>query len=140
VNELTSPVDGSQVLLSVNGGLMRGLKASDRMLAAGATYVRDAATAPRYRLWSVADNYPAMLRDDDGNGSSIALELWSLTPAGLLRIYRGEPPELSLGWVILEDGSRVLGVLGESAVVEGQREITEWGGWRAYTEREGIAG
>ena len=140
MSELASPVDDNQVLLAVNGGLMRGLKAADRMTEAGATFVREATTAPKYRLWSVADNYPAMLRDDDGNGTSIAVELWSVTPENLLRIYRGEPPELSLGWVTVEDGNRVLGVLGEYAIVEGQREITKWGGWRAYAEAEGVPG
>ncbi|NJN69928.1 MAG: glutamyl-tRNA amidotransferase, partial [Nitrospira sp.] len=34
--------------------------------------------------------------------------------------------------VRLEDGSFVLGVLGEPALVEGQREITAYGGWRSY--------
>ena len=34
--------------------------------------------------------------------------------------------------VMLEDGSEVLGVLGEPILVEGQREITQHGGWRAY--------
>jgi allophanate hydrolase len=34
--------------------------------------------------------------------------------------------------VRLEDGSLVLGVLGEQALVEGHREITKYGGWRAY--------
>jgi len=132
--------DTSRVLLAVNGGLMRGLKACDRMTEAGASYVRDATTAPTYRLWSVDDNYPAMLRVKDGDGSSIAVEVWSLTPGGLVQIYVGEPPELSIGWVDLEDGTRVFGVLGEAAIVESQQEITNYGGWRAYIEAEGVSG
>jgi hypothetical protein len=34
--------------------------------------------------------------------------------------------------VTLDDGSEVLGVLGEPILCEGQKEITETGGWRAY--------
>jgi hypothetical protein len=132
--------EAARVLLAVNGGLMRGLTANGRMVAAGATYVREVTTAPGYRLWSVRDEYPAMLRAIGVTGSRIAMEEWSVTPAGVLQIYRGEPPELSLGWVELDDGTRVLGVLGEAAVVEGQREITRFGGWRSYTQAEGIAG
>jgi hypothetical protein len=30
----------------------------------------------------------------------------------------------------------VLGVLGEPALVEGQREITDYGGWRSYVARQ----
>jgi hypothetical protein len=29
-------------------------------------------------------------------------------------------------------------VLGEPALVEGQREITRYGGWRAYVAAEGV--
>jgi len=43
-----------------------------------------------------------------------------------------EPPGLCIGKVRLEDGSIVLGVLGEPALVEGHREITSYGGWRGY--------
>jgi hypothetical protein len=35
--------------------------------------------------------------------------------------------------VVLNDGSVVLGVLGEPSLCEGQREITSFGSWRAYT-------
>jgi hypothetical protein len=49
-----------------------------------------------------------------------------------------EPTGLSIGKVRLEDGSEVLGVLGEPILCEGQREITAHGGWRAYVAaREG---
>ena len=47
-------------------------------------------------------------------------------------------PELTIGKVRLADGSTVLGVIGEPALVEGQTEITRHSGWRAYTAAEGI--
>ena len=37
------------------------------------------------------------------------------------------------GKVKLTDGSEVLGVLGEPILCAGQKEITSFGGWRAYT-------
>jgi hypothetical protein len=40
--------------------------------------------------------------------------------------------------VVLDDGSVILGVIGEPALVEGQREITEHGGWRAYAAAHGL--
>jgi hypothetical protein len=43
-----------------------------------------------------------------------------------------EPPGLCIGKVQLADGEETLGVLGEPALCEGQREITRYGGWRAY--------
>ena len=122
----------SAVLLVVNGTLMRGLKLNPNMLAAGATFVREAATEPAYRLWTINDDHPAMIRVTDASGVAVQLEVWSVPAAGLAAILLNEPPGLAIGKVRLADGSIVLGVLGESALVEGQREITAHGGWRSY--------
>jgi allophanate hydrolase-like protein len=119
------------VLLAVNGTLMRGLELNANLVDAGATFVRETRTAPVYRLWSVGDRHPAMIRVSEG-GAAIALEVWSVPPEGLAGILLKEPPGLSIGKMRLEDGSETLGVLGESALCEGQREITSYGGWRAY--------
>jgi hypothetical protein len=127
------------LLLAVNGTLMRGLKLSPNMAAAGATFVRETTTEPAYRLWSINDDHPAMIRVTDGAGVRVAVEVWSVPAAGLASILLSEPPGLSIGKVRLNDGSTVLGVLGEPALVEGQREITAYGGWRAYVAAERIA-
>ena len=119
------------VLLAVNGTLMRGLELNVNLLDAGATFVRETRTAPVYRLWSIDDRHPAMIRVSQG-GAAIALEVWSVPPEGLAGILLKEPAGLSIGKVRLEDGSEALGVLGEPALCEGKREVTHYGGWRAY--------
>ncbi len=131
--------DSGAVLLAVNGTLMRGLKLSPNMAAAGATFARETRTEPVYRLWTINDDHPAMIRVTDGSGVAVAVEVWSVPAAGLAGILLNEPPGLSIGKVRLEDGSTVLGVIGEPALVEGQREITEHTGWRAYTAAEGVS-
>ena len=118
-------------LLAVNGTLMRGLALNGNLLAAGATFVRETRTAPAYRLWSIGDRHPAMVRVAAG-GVAVAVEVWSVPAAGLAEILLKEPRGLSIGKVGLEDGSEVLGVLGEPILCEGQHEITAHGGWRAY--------
>jgi carbamate kinase len=125
-------------LLAVNGTLMRGLKLNGNMLAAKATFVREATTEPTYRLWTINDEHPAMVRVSDGTGVAIALEVWSVPNSGLAGILQSEPPGLTIGKVRLADGSIVLGVIGEPALVEGQREITEHGGWRTYVAVHGV--
>jgi len=120
------------VILAVNGTLMRGLELNPNMIAAGARFVREARTAAQYRLYSIKDVHPAMLRSPQG--SSIALELWAVPAEGIAGILLAEPAGLSIGKVVLEDGSEVLGVLGEPWLCEGAPEITRHGGWRAYTE------
>jgi carbamate kinase len=125
------------VLLAVNGTLMRGLKLNSHMGAVGATFVRETMTEPAYRLWSFNDEHPVMVRVRDGSGVGIAVEVWSVPPAGLAGILLTEPAGLTIGKVRLEDGSTVLGVVGEATFVKGQREITQYRGWRAYIAAEG---
>jgi hypothetical protein len=119
------------VLLAVNGTLMRGLELNPNLLAVGAAFVRETKTEPTYRLWSIHDKHPAMIRVALG-GVAITVEVWTVPPAGLASILLKEPPGLSIGKVKLADGSEVLGVLGEPILCEGQLEITSHGGWREY--------
>jgi len=120
------------VILAVNGTLMRGLELNPNMIAAGARFVREARTAPEYRLYSIKDVHPAMLRSP--GGGSIALELWEVPAEGVAGILLAEPAGLAIGKVVLEDRSEVLGVLGEPWLCEGAPEITRHGGWRRYVE------
>jgi hypothetical protein len=120
------------VLLAVNGTLMRGLELNPNLLAVGASFAREDHTEPCYRLYSIGDRHPAMIRTP-GQGTSVALELWDVPADGVAQVLLSEPPGLAIGKVRLRDGSIVLGVLGEPFLCDGQREITQHGGWRAYT-------
>jgi hypothetical protein len=119
------------VLVAVNGTLMRGLELNGNLVSIGATFVREDETDACYRLWSIGDRHPAMLRTP-GEGAGVALELWEVPVEGLASLLMNEPPGLAIGKVVLRDGAIVLGVLGEPFLCEGQREITSYGGWRAY--------
>jgi hypothetical protein len=121
----------SRILLAVNGTLMRGLALNPNLIAVGATFVRETATAAAYRLFSIDDRHPAMIRVVHG-GAAIAVEVWSVPAAGLATILVNEPAGLCIGKVVLADGLEVLGVLGEPSICEGQKDITEAGGWKAY--------
>lgn len=122
------------VKLAVNGTLMRGLPLEKNLLDAGAVFLREAATAPCYRLWSIDDNNPAMLRvsPDDPRAVSVAVEVWQVPAAGLASVLMKEPEGLSVGKVTLSDGEVVLGVIGEAELVRGRKEISSYGGWRRY--------
>lgn len=119
------------ILLAVNGTLMRGLALNGNLLTVGATFLREDWTSPVYRLWSIADQYPGMVRVSEG-GVVIALEIWQVPAAGLVQVLLQEPPGLAIGQVYLRNGETTLGVLAEPITCEGQKEITAWGGWRAY--------
>lgn len=119
--------------LAVNGTLMRGLELNQNLLDAGGVFVRAARTAACYRLWSVGGRYPGMLRDAQ-SGTAVSLEIWEVGPEGLVQILEKEPPGLTIGRILLEDGSSVLGVLAEAYIVKDQAEISAYGGWREFRE------
>jgi hypothetical protein len=126
VSSATEPV-----LLAVNGTLMRGLELNPNLLAVGGSFVQENATASCYRLWSIHDRHPGMLRVAQG-GAAIELEVWSIPRPGLAAVLLGEPAGLCIGKVQLCDHTEVLGVLAEPWLCEGCREITPYGGWRRY--------
>jgi hypothetical protein len=122
--------------LAVNGTLMRGLELNSNLLNVGAEFLYEAATTPDYRLWSINDVHPAMVRVSSG-GVAVALEVWQVPSDGLVQVLLQEPPGLSIGKVTLDTGETVLGVLGEPVLCEGQREISAYGGWRSYCAARG---
>jgi allophanate hydrolase len=66
------------------------------------------------------------------DGGAIEVEVWSLPAAQVGAFLRQVPAPLGLGTVTLADGSDVVGFLCESHVIQGARDITPLGGWRAY--------
>ncbi len=120
------------VNVAVNGTLMRGLELNANLLAVQAAFVRETRTSPEYRLWSIDDRHPAMIRVREG-GRAIVVEVWAVPADGVCQLLQQEPPGLSIGKVRLVDGEDVLGVIAEPILCEGMKEITHWGGWRAYT-------
>ena len=117
--------------LAVNGTLMRGLALCPNLLNVGATFDKESRTEATYRLWTIDDNYPAMVKVREG-GVAVEVEVWDVPLVGLGVVLSQEPPGLAIGKVRLADGEEVLGVIGEPLTVEGKKEITEYGGWRAY--------
>jgi hypothetical protein len=119
------------IRLAVNGTLMRGLELNQNLLQVGASFLREATTEPAYRLWSIGDRHPAMIKVSEG-GVAIAVEVWLVPASGISTILWQEPAGLCIGKVRLQDGEIVLGVVGEPYLCENQLEITQWGGWRNY--------
>lgn len=119
------------VQLAVNGTLMRGLELNKNLLAVGAHFIREAQTTADYRLWTISDRHPAMMRVQTG-GAKLALELWELPAEAIATVLQQEPAGLCIGRIALDNGESTLGVLGESWLCETGTEITAYGGWRAY--------
>jgi gamma-glutamylcyclotransferase (GGCT)/AIG2-like uncharacterized protein YtfP len=118
------------VILFVNGTLMRGLALHDNL--AGAEFLSEALTAPRYRLHSIGDRHPGMYEVATG-GVAVAGELYRMSDQVWRRVEAGEPPGLYRGPVHLADGRVVDGILYPRELAEGKHpDISSHGGWRAY--------
>lgn len=114
-----------------NGTVMRGQPAHGNL--AGAIFLEEVCTAPVYRLYSIGDRHPAMVRDDE-QGAAITAELYEVPDDVWPGIRDTEPEGLYRGPVELEDGRNVEGMLGERSLIARPDaiEITAHGGWREY--------
>jgi gamma-glutamylcyclotransferase (GGCT)/AIG2-like uncharacterized protein YtfP len=124
-------VRASPVSLFVNGTLMRGLDLHRNL--AGAAFLGVARTAPRYRLYSVRDEHPAMLAAPPGDGTAITGEVYDLGLSHLRRVMAAEPAGLGLGVIDLETGNICLGILWTAARLPRRAvDVSAFGGWREY--------
>jgi hypothetical protein len=123
----------NSVPLFVNGEGMSGGTVHHSI--AGLPFLGAARTAPRYRFYSVRDEFPALWPVDEG-GVSVEGELYDV-PLEVIRdrFIPAEPPELELGVVELADGGAALVVLLREVAHDagdGLTDISAHGGWRAY--------
>jgi gamma-glutamylcyclotransferase (GGCT)/AIG2-like uncharacterized protein YtfP len=119
------------VNLFVNGDAMRGGRLHGNVTEH--PFLGEVRTAPRYRFYSVRDEFPGLAAAADG--AAIAGELYDVPLAVIAeKFLPDEPPELELGAIQLGDGSYALAVQLRPREVESGRhkDITSYGGWRAY--------
>ena len=121
------------VFLMTNGEGMRG--GAVHHTIADQPFVGERTTAPKYRFYSVRDEFPGILPVDDGSGCGIDGELYDV-PLDVVRdrFLPHEPAELELGVVELADGTSALSMVLRRSEVGRHKDISEHGGWRKYRE------
>jgi allophanate hydrolase len=132
---LPAAVSGDEIAIAVVGAHLSGMALNGELKALGGRLLQAAATAPDYKLYALKGTTPpkpGMLRVKAGSGSSIQLELWALSAAAFGKFVASIPPPLSIGTIRLADGSGVKGFLVEPAAIDGARDISAFGGWRAF--------
>jgi allophanate hydrolase len=127
---------GDDLAIAVVGAHLSGMALNGELTALGGRLLEAAVTAPDYQLYALATTprKPGMLRVAPGKGAAIALEVWALSPAAFGQFVAAIPPPLSIGTIRLSDGRGVKGFLVEAAAVDGARDISAFGGWRAYVK------
>ncbi len=127
-------VNGDEIAIAVVGAHLSGMALNGELKALGGRLLEQARTAADYRLYALdtVPPKPGMLRVAAGTGASIELEVWALPAGSFGKFVAAIPPPLSIGTVRLADGRGVKGFIVEAADVDGAREISAFGGWRAF--------
>ena len=133
-----APADEPSTVLAVAGAHMSGLPLNGQLTERGARLIEEAWTAPVYRLYALPAGggvaRPGLVRVVSG-GVSIAVELWELSHAALGALLGDVPAPLAIGQVELASGERVSGFVCEGFAAAGARDISDYGGWRAFVEQ-----
>jgi allophanate hydrolase len=122
-----------EIAFAVVGAHLSGMPLNRELTASGARFLEESATAADYRLFLLpgAPAKPGLLRVDDG-GAAIAVELWAMPADAFGRFVARVPPPLAIGTLTVADGRSVKGFLVEAAATAGARDISAFGGWRAF--------
>ena len=123
-----------EVMVAVAGAHLSGLPLNPRLTQRGARLVGPARTSARYRLYALEHQStlrPGLVRVAKG-GAAVAVEVWAIPQAAYGAFVAEVAPPLSIGTLELEDGRQVQGFLCEGWAIDGRRDITEWGGWKAW--------
>jgi len=126
------------VEIAVVGAHLSGLPLNRELKALQATFVREALTAPDYRLYALPNTVPpkpGLLRVGAGEGGKIAVEVWSLERAAFGAFVAAIPPPLGIGTLRFDDGTSAKGFLVEAEAVKGAEDVSRFGGWRAHLAR-----
>ena len=131
----SAPADGAQgIELAVVGAHLSGQPLNWQLAGRGAKLMESTQTASRYGLYALADTEPpkpGLVRQSEG-GASIDVEVWALSEEAFGRFTADVPAPLAIGNVELCDGRWVKGFVCEPCGLKGARDITEFGGWRAF--------
>jgi allophanate hydrolase len=122
-----------EIAFAVVGAHLSGMPLNRELTASGARFLEESATAKDYRLFLLpgAPAKPGLLRVD-GGGAAIAVEIWAMPADAFGRFVATVPPPLAIGTLTLADGRNVKGFLVEAAATAGARDISAFGGWRAF--------
>jgi allophanate hydrolase len=125
--------------IAVAGAHLSGQALNYQLKGRSARLQRTVRTAPGYRFYALSGTSPAkpgLVREDGFEGPGIELEVWAMPEDQFGGFVAAVPPPLTIGTVMLQTGESVKCFLCEPAAIAGAREITRFGGWRAFIASE----
>ncbi|WP_017936332.1 allophanate hydrolase [Nocardioides sp. Iso805N] len=130
-----------RMVVAVAGAHLGGQPLNPDLVARGGVFLELTSTASDYRMYLVdgplprpgLTRVPGSAADGAaGSGGGLEVELWSLPIASVGGFLATIAAPLGLGPVELADGRTVTGFICSADGVDPTREITEYGGWRAW--------
>ena len=116
------------------GSALRAICADQAAL--GLTFVEEAWTAPKYRLYSVDGTHAALVEDETG-GVSVRGEIVDVDDGRWDEILASEPPGITQAPVELADGRVVSGAVGDLGQLAGRAvDISAFGDFAAWFEAQ----
>jgi allophanate hydrolase len=122
------------VWLAVAGAHLSGQPLNHELSSRGARRVRTTKTAAEYRLYALdtIPPKPGLVHTPGEAGHAIEVEIWELGAEAFGDFVAHVPAPMTIGMTRLSDGSLVKGFGCESYALSGAREISQFGGWRAF--------
>jgi allophanate hydrolase len=125
---------GDEIAIAVVGAHLSGMALNGELQALHGRLLETTTTSPDYKLYALDTTppKPGMLRVNADTGTAIKLELWALSAAAFGKFVAAIPSPMAIGTIRLADGRDVKGFMVEPIAAEGARDISAFGGWRAF--------
>ena len=131
---ISQPAPGA-IRVAVVGAHLTGMPLNFQLTTRDAVLVEQTTTQACYRLYALPGTVPpkpGLARVTEG--SEIIVELWDIPKARFGEFVAEIPTPLGIGNVELADGRWVKSFICEPYALEGARDITSFGGWRAFMQ------
>ena len=123
--------------LAVVGAHLTGMPLNYQLRERNALFVESTFSAPNYRLYALPNTTPpkpGLIRVAEKASEGIIVELWDIPVSEFGSFVALIPAPLGIGTLSLKDGREVKSFICEGAAIEGAKDITHLGGWRAYIQ------
>jgi len=122
------------IQVAVVGAHLSGMPLNTQLAERHATLLEQTTTSANYRLYALPNTTPPKpgLKRVEADGAEIIVEVWEMAASEFGSFVDLIPAPLGIGNVELADGRWVNGFVCEGYGFEGARDVTEFGGWRAF--------
>jgi len=132
---ISKTVGKDEVAIVAVGAHMSGMALNHELTSLGGRLIEATATAPDYKLYALKGTTPpkpGMLRVAEKSGVELRIEVWALPLKNFGAFVDKIPSPLSIGTIKLANGSTAKGFLVEAEAIKDARDISSFGGWRAF--------